>query len=109
MTVLRGGLLVDGTGAPPRPADVAIDGDRIAAVEAPGTVSGDGDVVDLGRKRSPNGGPSSASISSDARGSVPRGCHIQPRSPSLPSTYLSPDALRYRPPGAMRSVAFPEL
>ena len=47
MTVLRGALLVDGTGAPPRPADVVIDADRIAAVEAPGTVSGDGDVVDL--------------------------------------------------------------
>ena len=47
MTVLRGGLLVDGTGAPPRPADVVIEADRIAAVEAPGSVSGDGDVVDL--------------------------------------------------------------
>src|ERR1700716_2464400 len=47
MTVLRGALLVDGTGAPPRSADVVIDRDQIAAVEAPGTVSGDGDVVDL--------------------------------------------------------------
>src|ERR1700724_4835 len=47
MTVLRGGLLVDGTGAPPRPADVVIEADRIAAVEAPGTASGDSDVVDL--------------------------------------------------------------
>ncbi len=47
MTVLRGALLVDGTGAPPRLADVVIEADRIAAVEAPGTVSGDGDVVDL--------------------------------------------------------------
>ena len=47
MTVLRGGLLVDGTGAPPRPADVVIDGDRIAAVEAPGGITGDSDVVDL--------------------------------------------------------------
>ena len=44
MTVLRGGLLVDGTGAPPRQANVVIDQDRIAAVEAPGTVAGDGDV-----------------------------------------------------------------
>jgi len=32
--VLRGGTLVDGTGAPGREADVAIDGDRIAAVGA---------------------------------------------------------------------------
>ena len=47
MTVLRGALLVDGTGAPPRPADVVIEGDRIAAVEAPGAVSPNGDVVDL--------------------------------------------------------------
>jgi N-acyl-D-aspartate/D-glutamate deacylase len=30
--VLRGGLLVDGTGAPPREGDVAIDGERITAV-----------------------------------------------------------------------------
>jgi N-acyl-D-aspartate/D-glutamate deacylase len=30
--VVRGGLLVDGTGAPPREGDVAIDGERIAAV-----------------------------------------------------------------------------
>src|SRR5260370_16062317 len=46
MTVLRGAQLVDGTGAPPRPADVVIEGDRIAAVEAPGT-GGSGDVIDL--------------------------------------------------------------
>src|SRR5258706_463864 len=32
--VLRGGLLVDGTGAPPREGDVGIDGERIAAVGA---------------------------------------------------------------------------
>jgi N-acyl-D-aspartate/D-glutamate deacylase len=30
--VIRNGLVVDGTGTPPRTADVAIDGDRIAAV-----------------------------------------------------------------------------
>src|SRR5882672_1342906 len=30
--VLRGGLLVDGTGTPPREGDVAIDGERITAV-----------------------------------------------------------------------------
>ena len=32
--VIRNGLLVDGSGAPARPADVAVDGDRIAAVGA---------------------------------------------------------------------------
>jgi N-acyl-D-amino-acid deacylase len=30
--VLRGGSVVDGTGAPARPADVAVDGDRVVAV-----------------------------------------------------------------------------
>jgi len=36
--VIRGGEVVDGTGAGPVPADVAIDGDRIAAVgEVPGS------------------------------------------------------------------------
>ncbi|HXJ37254.1 MAG TPA: amidohydrolase family protein [Candidatus Eisenbacteria bacterium] len=39
--VIRGGLLVDGTGTPPRDGDVAIDGDRIAAV---------GDGVGAGRR-----------------------------------------------------------
>ena len=37
--VIRGGTVVDGTGSAPRPADVAIDGDRIAAV---GRVEADG-------------------------------------------------------------------
>ncbi|WP_426574453.1 N-acyl-D-amino-acid deacylase family protein [Aquihabitans sp. McL0605] len=39
--VIRGGEVVDGTGAGPRRADVAIDGDRITAV---------GDVPDAGRR-----------------------------------------------------------
>ena len=39
--VFRGGLLVDGTGAPARPADVGVLGDRILAV-------GDLSVVDVG-------------------------------------------------------------
>ena len=30
--ILEGGTLIDGSGAPPREADVAVDGDRIAAV-----------------------------------------------------------------------------
>src|SRR5688500_37796 len=37
--VIRGGMVVDGTGAPPRTADVAIAGDRIVEV---GVVEGDG-------------------------------------------------------------------
>jgi len=32
--VIRGGIVVDGTGAPARRADVGIDGERIAAVES---------------------------------------------------------------------------
>src|SRR4051794_9473249 len=34
--IVRGGLVVDGTGAAPRPADVLIDRGRITAVERPG-------------------------------------------------------------------------
>ncbi|TMC62915.1 MAG: D-aminoacylase [Chloroflexi bacterium] len=38
--LVRGGLLVDGTGAPGRPADVGVRGDRIAAVGNLGAVEG---------------------------------------------------------------------
>jgi imidazolonepropionase-like amidohydrolase len=45
-TLFHGGLLFDGTGSAPAPADVVVDDDRIAHVGAPGT--GDGDTsVDL--------------------------------------------------------------
>ena len=41
--LLRGGLLVDGSGAAARPADVAVEGGRISAVADPGVlVPGDG-------------------------------------------------------------------
>ena len=44
--VIRGATVVDGTGAPPRHADVAVDGDRITAVGDVGagrrTIDGDG-------------------------------------------------------------------
>ena len=51
--VIRGGTVVDGTGCAPRPADVAIDGDRIAAVgrvEAAGAreIDADGALVTPG-------------------------------------------------------------
>jgi len=39
--LIRGGLLVDGTGGPARPADVDIPGDRILAVGDLGTVATD--------------------------------------------------------------------
>ena len=48
-TLFHGGLLFDGTGADPAPADVVIDGEHIAHVGAPGT--GDGDTsIDLDGK-----------------------------------------------------------
>ena len=37
--LLRNGALIDGTGAAGRPADVAVTGDRITAVGAPGALS----------------------------------------------------------------------
>jgi N-acyl-D-aspartate/D-glutamate deacylase len=48
-TLLRNASLVDGTGAPARPADVVVDGDRIAAVQGPGEADAGGadEVVDL--------------------------------------------------------------
>ena len=39
--LLRGASLVDGSGEAARPADVAVDGDRIVAVAAPGTLDPD--------------------------------------------------------------------
>jgi N-acyl-D-aspartate/D-glutamate deacylase len=43
--IIRGGMVVDGTGAPARRADVAIAGDRIVAVE-PGLSAGGARVID---------------------------------------------------------------
>jgi N-acyl-D-aspartate/D-glutamate deacylase len=46
-TLITGALLVDGNGAPARPADVAIQGGSVAAVAPPGTLSSSGaEVVD---------------------------------------------------------------
>jgi N-acyl-D-amino-acid deacylase len=45
--VISGGMLVDGTGASPRPADVAIDGDRITEV---------GELEDSGARQTIDGG-----------------------------------------------------
>jgi N-acyl-D-aspartate/D-glutamate deacylase len=39
--IIRRGRLVDGTGAPARPADIAVDGDRIVEVAAPGALVDD--------------------------------------------------------------------
>ena len=48
--LLRQATLIDGTGAPARPADVAVTGDRISAVGRPGELTPDPgtEVVDLG-------------------------------------------------------------
>jgi N-acyl-D-aspartate/D-glutamate deacylase len=47
--LLRQAAVVDGTGSPARPADVAVDGDRISVVGAPGALQPDPgtEVVDL--------------------------------------------------------------
>lgn len=47
--LLRGAELIDGTGDPGRPADVAVTGDRIAAVAAPGELTPEAgtEVVDV--------------------------------------------------------------
>src|SRR4051794_40975127 len=45
--LLRGGTIIDGSGAPRRTADLRIEGDRIAAIGADLT-AGDADVVDVG-------------------------------------------------------------
>ena len=54
--ILRDALIVDGTGAPPRQSDLAVRGDRIAALGA--AVDGPADrEIDLGgRAVSPNDG-----------------------------------------------------
>ncbi len=43
---VTGATLIDGTGAPGRPADVGVAGDRIAAVAAPGELGAAAEVVD---------------------------------------------------------------
>ena len=42
MTVIRGGTVVDGTGAAAFPGDVVVEGDRVADIVAPGAANGDG-------------------------------------------------------------------
>jgi N-acyl-D-aspartate/D-glutamate deacylase len=44
--LIRGGLVVDGTGGPPRPADVAVSGGRILEVAEPGRTRGAREVLD---------------------------------------------------------------
>ena len=43
--VIRNGQVADGTGKKLFAADVALKGDRIAAVEAPGALKGDNETV----------------------------------------------------------------
>jgi N-acyl-D-aspartate/D-glutamate deacylase len=45
--LIRGGLVVDGTGGPPRPADVAVSGGRIRDVAEPGRTRGARQVLDV--------------------------------------------------------------
>lgn len=45
--VFRNALLFDGSGVPPRAADVAVTGDRITSIGAPGTLARGGEEIDL--------------------------------------------------------------
>jgi len=51
--VIRNGQVADGTGKPLFAADVALKGDRIAAVEAPGTLKGDNEIDASGKVVAP--------------------------------------------------------
>ena len=51
--VIRNGQVADGTGKKLFPADVALKGDRIAAVEAPGSLRGDNEIDAGGRVVAP--------------------------------------------------------
>ena len=44
--IIRNGTLVDGTGAPPRSADIAVEEGRIREVVAPGTLTDAAEVID---------------------------------------------------------------
>ncbi len=48
-TVIRNGQVADGTGKKLFAADVALKGDRIAAVEAPGSLKGDNEIDAAGK------------------------------------------------------------
>jgi N-acyl-D-amino-acid deacylase len=52
-TVIRNGQVVDGTGSKPFAADVALKGDRIAAVESPGSLRGDNEIDASGKVVAP--------------------------------------------------------
>ncbi|MCW5751039.1 MAG: D-aminoacylase [Alphaproteobacteria bacterium] len=51
--VIRNGTVIDGTGAPRRAADIAVNGARIAALGAPGTLSGRTEIDAAGRMVAP--------------------------------------------------------
>ena len=52
-TIIRNGQVADGTGKPLFSADVALKGDRIVAVEAPGPLSGDNEIDATGKVVAP--------------------------------------------------------
>ena len=52
-TIIRNGQVADGTGKPLFAADVALNGDRIVAVEAPGSLSGDNELDARGKVVAP--------------------------------------------------------
>ena len=52
-TIIRNGQVADGTGKPLFAADVALNGDRIVAVEAPGSLNGDNEIDARGKVVAP--------------------------------------------------------
>ncbi|MCX7360507.1 MAG: D-aminoacylase [Alphaproteobacteria bacterium] len=52
-TIIRNGQVADGTGKPLFAADVALNGDRIVAVEAPGSLNGDNEIDAKGKVVAP--------------------------------------------------------
>lgn len=52
-TIIRNGQVADGTGKPLFVADVALNGDKIVAVEAPGSLSGDNEIDARGKVVAP--------------------------------------------------------
>ena len=91
--VIRDGLLVDGTGSPPRAADVVVDGDRITEVLPAGTAD---------RARGSDG-PSPSKRGASSKMPRPRACITSARIVSSSAPAKVPGTLR--PSGSLcRSV-----
>lgn len=84
--VLRKATIIDGTGAPSRPGDVLISGDRIVAVSPPGRLAAEANGV-------PRGGPPRLEL--DCEGLVVAPGFIDIHSHSDFSIFMEPSAANY--------------